>query len=90
MSSVAETTTPPISPSPSTSPPPAPITIQTRAYQQELLQESLQRNIIIALDTGSGKTHIAILRMKHEIDRGTKKVSPSFESRAVCPAELRA
>ena len=48
--------------------------IQTRSYQEELLEESRRRNIIIALDTGSGKTHIALLRIKDEIDRGSKKV----------------
>ncbi|KAF8878584.1 hypothetical protein CPB84DRAFT_1794024 [Gymnopilus junonius] len=32
----------------------------TRGYQQEMLDESLQKNIIIAMDTGSGKTLIAI------------------------------
>ena len=57
----------------------APVTpqrqFQTRAYQQELLHESLRRNIVIALDTGSGKTHIAVLRMKHEVERDTKKVT---------------
>jgi hypothetical protein len=47
---------------------------QTRGYQQEMLEESLQKNIIVALDTGSGKTHIAVLRMKFECERETKKV----------------
>ena len=46
----------------------------TRNYQQELLEESLRSNIIIALDTGSGKTHIAVLRMKHEVEREPRKV----------------
>lgn len=46
----------------------------TRGYQQEMLEESLKKNLIIALDTGSGKTHIAILRMKIEAERETKKV----------------
>lgn len=46
---------------------------KTRGYQQEMLQESLRRNIVIALDTGSGKTHIAVLRLKHEAERQTKK-----------------
>ncbi|KAF8625629.1 hypothetical protein AX17_006814 [Amanita inopinata Kibby_2008] len=46
-----------------------------RGYQQEMLEESLRRNIIIALDTGSGKTHIALLRMKLEAEREPKKVS---------------
>lgn len=46
----------------------------TRGYQQEMLEESLKKNIIIALDTGSGKTHIAVLRMKIEAEREAKKV----------------
>ena len=48
--------------------------VHTRAYQHELLEESLHRNIVIALDTGSGKTHIAVLRMKHETEREPRKV----------------
>lgn len=48
--------------------------VRTRGYQQEMLEESLRSNIIIALDTGSGKTHIAILRMKMEAEREAKKV----------------
>jgi len=47
---------------------------QTRGYQQEMLDESLRRNIVIALDTGAGKTHIAILRMKLELEIASKKV----------------
>lgn len=50
----------------------------TRGYQQELLEESLRSNIIIALDTGSGKTYIAVLRMKHEVEREHRKVHFSF------------
>ncbi|KAH7881254.1 uncharacterized protein C8R40DRAFT_1164658 [Lentinula edodes] len=49
--------------------------IETRGYQQEMLEESLRRNIIIAMDTGSGKTHIAVLRIKHEAERETRKLS---------------
>jgi endoribonuclease Dicer len=49
-------------------------TFETRKYQQEMLEECLRRNIIIALDTGAGKTHIAVLRMKHEIERESRKV----------------
>jgi ERCC4-related helicase len=49
-------------------------TFETRKYQLEMLEESLRRNIIIALDTGAGKTHIAVLRMKHEIERESRKV----------------
>lgn len=47
----------------------------TRSYQQEMLDESLARNLIIAMDTGSGKTLIAILRMKAEAERESKKVN---------------
>ncbi|KAF9476959.1 P-loop containing nucleoside triphosphate hydrolase protein [Pholiota conissans] len=50
----------------------------TRGYQQEMLDESLKRNIIIALDTGSGKTLIAVLRMKHEMEREPTKLSWFF------------
>lgn len=47
----------------------------SRNYQLELLEESLKRNIIIALDTGSGKTHIAVLRIKTEVlEREARKV----------------
>lgn len=52
----------------------------SRSYQLELLEESLSRNIIIALDTGSGKTHIAVLRIKTEVlERETRKVLTSPE-----------
>lgn len=49
-------------------------TVKTRGYQQEMLDESLRQNIIIAMDTGSGKTHIAVLRLKHESERELTKV----------------
>ncbi|KAL0955017.1 hypothetical protein HGRIS_003938 [Hohenbuehelia grisea] len=52
-----------------------PLPRRTRGYQQEMLDESLRRNVIIALDTGSGKTHIALLRMKNEIERKANKIS---------------
>ena len=40
-----------------------------RSYQLEMLEESMQRNLIIAMDTGSGKTLIAILRIQAELER---------------------
>lgn len=43
--------------------------LQARSYQREMLWESMQRNIIVAADTGSGKTLIAILRMQAELER---------------------
>jgi len=45
-----------------------------RDYQQEMLDASVRENIIIAQDTGSGKTLIAILRMRYEIERNSQKV----------------
>ncbi|KAI9509470.1 P-loop containing nucleoside triphosphate hydrolase protein [Russula earlei] len=47
----------------------------TRGYQQEMLNESMRRNIIVALETGAGKTHIAVLRMKRETENESRKVS---------------
>ena len=40
-----------------------------RGYQLEMLAESLERNIIVAMDTGSGKTLIAIMRIQAELQR---------------------
>jgi len=47
---------------------------KTRDYQQEMLDASIKENIIIAQDTGSGKTLIAVLRMRYEIERNSQKV----------------
>ena len=47
--------------------------LKPRDYQLEMLNESLKRNIIIALDTGAGKTLIAVLRLKHEAERELRK-----------------
>ncbi|KAI1921597.1 Dicer-like protein 2 [Ophidiomyces ophidiicola] len=38
-----------------------------RSYQLEMLDASLQGNVIVAMDTGSGKTEIAILRIEKEL-----------------------
>jgi len=42
-----------------------------RAYQLEMYNESLKRNIIVAMDTGSGKTLIAVDRIRHELLRNS-------------------
>jgi ERCC4-related helicase len=42
-----------------------------RAYQREMYNESLLHNIIVAMDTGSGKTFIAVERIRHELLRKT-------------------
>ncbi|KAK2809553.1 Dicer-like protein 2 [Arthroderma sp. PD_2] len=44
-------------------------TVRSRAYQLEMLEESLKQNTIVAMDTGSGKTQIAILRIREELER---------------------
>ena len=31
---------------------------QLRAYQAEMVEESMKANIIVVMDTGSGKTHV--------------------------------
>ena len=40
-----------------------------RAYQLEMYDESRKRNIIVAMDTGSGKTLIAVERIRDELLR---------------------
>lgn len=35
-----------------------PISITARAYQVEMLEASLKENVIVAMDTGSGKTQV--------------------------------
>ncbi|KAI5457385.1 hypothetical protein BGZ63DRAFT_364976 [Mariannaea sp. PMI_226] len=42
-----------------------------RAYQLEMLDQSLQRNVIVAMDTGSGKTQVAVLRIKAELEKSS-------------------
>ncbi|KAK3899484.1 hypothetical protein C8A05DRAFT_18092, partial [Staphylotrichum tortipilum] len=51
---------------------PAPVTMTARAYQREMLEESLKQNIIVTMDTGSGKTQVAILRIQAELERSRK------------------
>lgn len=43
--------------------------IRLRSYQDEMLAASLQQNVIVAMDTGSGKTHVAIARIAAELER---------------------
>ncbi|KAF8252196.1 P-loop containing nucleoside triphosphate hydrolase protein, partial [Wilcoxina mikolae CBS 423.85] len=51
------------------------IVAKPRNYQVEMLEQSLQKNIIVAMDTGSGKTHVAVLRIRNELEKGNKKIS---------------
>ncbi|KHJ32954.1 putative rnase3 domain-containing protein [Erysiphe necator] len=43
--------------------------VKPRSYQIEMFEECQKKNIIIAMDTGSGKTHIAVMKIKFELDR---------------------
>ncbi|KAJ9607034.1 Dicer-like protein 2 [Cladophialophora chaetospira] len=45
-------------------------TVVSRSYQLEMLDECIKQNTIVVMGTGSGKTHVAILRIKYEIERG--------------------
>ncbi|KAH7075677.1 dicer-like protein 2, partial [Paraphoma chrysanthemicola] len=39
-----------------------------RSYQAEMVEESLKSNIVCVMDTGSGKTHVAIERARAELE----------------------
>ncbi|KAH8807749.1 ATP-dependent helicase dcl2 [Xylogone sp. PMI_703] len=46
------------------------IPIETsRAYQLEMYEASMRGNVIVVMDTGSGKTHVAKLRIQAELER---------------------
>ncbi|KAL4951346.1 hypothetical protein BDW69DRAFT_170234 [Aspergillus filifer] len=45
-----------------------PSDFRARSYQLEMFEASLKRNIIVAMGTGSGKTHIALLRITWELE----------------------
>ncbi|KAK3315325.1 hypothetical protein B0H66DRAFT_606212 [Apodospora peruviana] len=56
---------------------PEPLTMtppSARAYQLEMLEVSLKGNVIVAMDTGSGKTRVAVLRIIKELERSEKRV----------------
>lgn len=53
---------------------PPSLVMAARAYQLEMLEESLKCNIIVVMDTGTGKTQVAVLRIKEEIERSEKLV----------------
>ncbi|KAJ5773733.1 hypothetical protein N7457_008629 [Penicillium paradoxum] len=46
---------------------------RSRSYQLEMLEASRKENIIVAMDTGSGKTHIAVLRILDELEAGNSR-----------------
>ncbi|KAI1210305.1 uncharacterized protein F4807DRAFT_459682 [Annulohypoxylon truncatum] len=46
-----------------------PIVIHAREYQLEMFEESLKRNIIVTMETGTGKTQVAVLRIQAELEK---------------------
>ncbi|KAB5585833.1 hypothetical protein GE09DRAFT_1016737 [Coniochaeta sp. 2T2.1] len=54
--------------------PPTPVAMAARGYQLEMLEESLKGNIIVAMDTGSGKTQVAVLRIQAELDQSPERI----------------
>ncbi|ETN43326.1 uncharacterized protein HMPREF1541_02485 [Cyphellophora europaea CBS 101466] len=48
--------------------------IISRAYQLEMFELSMKQNIIVCMDTGSGKTQIARLRIQAELERTPNKL----------------
>ncbi|OTA57243.1 RNase3 domain-containing protein [Hypoxylon sp. EC38] len=45
--------------------------IHAREYQLEMFEESLKRNIIVAMETGTGKTQVAVLRIQAELEKSS-------------------
>ncbi|PYH49827.1 putative RNA helicase/RNAse III [Aspergillus saccharolyticus JOP 1030-1] len=64
---------------------------RSRSYQTEMFEASLKGNIIVTMGTGSGKTHIALLRIKRELERNPHKLiwflTPTV---ALCQQQYRA
>ncbi|KAJ8133310.1 hypothetical protein O1611_g307 [Lasiodiplodia mahajangana] len=64
--------------------------IEARSYQVEMFEKSLKQNIIVAMDTGSGKTQVAVLRIQAELEKRTDKIiwflAPTI---ALCEQQFR-
>ncbi|KAK6434106.1 Dicer-like protein 2 [Oleoguttula sp. CCFEE 5521] len=72
------------------------VAVKLRSYQHEMLEKSLQRNVIVAMDTGSGKTHVAISRIRAELERQNERLISDAQqvwfiapSRALCEQQAR-
>ncbi|KAI1117453.1 dicer-like protein 2 [Nemania sp. NC0429] len=66
------------------------VVIHARGYQVEMFEKSLQQNIIVAMDTGSGKTQVAVLRIQAELEKHPDKIiwflTPTI---ALCEQQFR-
>ena len=58
--------------------------IKLRSYQEEMLDSCLKHNVIIVMDTGSGKTQIAVRRIAEELKSTPKIVWFMCPSVALC------
>lgn len=63
-----DTNTAALDDSPAASEAPPEQQIRLRSYQQEMLEASLNRNVIVVMETGSGKTHVAVSRIRAELE----------------------
>lgn len=61
--------------------------VKLRSYQEEMLEASLKRNVIVAMDTGSGKTHVAIFRILAELERSHSSNLVWFMSPSIALSE---
>lgn len=66
------------------------VIMHARAYQVEMFEKSLKQNIIVAMDTGSGKTQVAVLRIQAELEKPSDKIvwflAPTI---ALCEQQFR-
>ena len=53
------------------------LSLAARGYQVEMFELSMQSNTIVCMETGSGKTLIAMLRIQAELQRNPSKVNLS-------------
>ena len=51
-----------------------PPALESRGYQIEMFEHSMRGNIIATMETGSGKTQVARLRIEAELQRTPEKV----------------
>ncbi|KAG9094888.1 Dicer-like protein 1 [Ceratobasidium sp. UAMH 11750] len=55
---------------------PAPEKLIPRLYQQEIFNHAVEHNVICAMDTGSGKTQIAVMLLRHIMAQQPANANP--------------
>ncbi|KAG9100108.1 hypothetical protein FRC07_010450, partial [Ceratobasidium sp. 392] len=61
-------------------PSPAPEKLIPRLYQQEIFNRAIKQNVICAMDTGSGKTQIAVMLLRHIMAQQPANANPKKAS----------